>query len=349
MTNLGLENIKKEIINYINPADIKLQSSDDDAPINALWKDNPRLKQAPDASFIQSIKDYGILTPLQIAVNVTKSGAKEIILVAGSRRLAAAIEIVKSGGKFAEFKVPVVLRDLSHSEILDAHMIENHQRMDNSPSTIAFEAYAAVVLGKRSYEDVAAAMGVSHQTVRNWVATHTMPVAVRKALDAGRISPTVAFGLNTKAFKKEDGKTWDNEKLTSALSAAVESAKLRGDGRVSVADSKKAANRVKNPDAIIPPSKDELRRIAMLPSTPEWAAVLLQFVTGDFSLERAQNEGGLDWLMIPAKPAKVKAEKTEKKAGAKKSKKAPAAPVAEEEVTVDDGDIDDLFGEDSED
>jgi ParB/RepB/Spo0J family partition protein len=312
----------------IEPSKLKLHPA-------VFAEDNPRLQLPLDLNLLEDIRANGVRIPL-LAI---KAG-KDILVVAGSRRLKAALEIEKLD---PTFRIPI----LASSETDDAsvwhkHLVENNLRQQNSPLTQAYEIAACVRSGQ-SYEAIATMMGMSHQTARNYAMLATMPAFIKADVERGAMSPTAAFALQTSRYRKEiEGQQiWDSDKLRDAIAQMKADNKLaKGGGKISVSTAKGQTDRW---------TYDEMRKLAAQENVPPDFAILLQALVGDITTAHARNvsDGALAWLLKPTKGGGRKAgDKATKPKG--KPKKNATLPVSEEALTsdtatVDGSDLDALF------
>jgi ParB family transcriptional regulator, chromosome partitioning protein len=137
----------------------------------------------------ESIREHGILQPLVVT---TDPGGEHYTLVAGERRLRAAI---LAGLE----EVPTIIRQVSEQERLELALIENIQRADLSPLDTA-EAYQQLVeeFGLR-HEEIANRVGKSRESVSNHLRILRLPPEVKDALRNHLISEGHAraiLGLN---------------------------------------------------------------------------------------------------------------------------------------------------------
>ncbi len=138
----------------------------------------PRRRFSEDelAELSQSIKEQGIIQPLLVRKNDV--GYE---LVAGERRLRAS--------KMAGFKkVPVMVRDITDTELLEISIVENIQREDLNPMEEA-EAYKRLMIEfKLTQDQVAGRVGKSRPTVANFLRLCNLPKQIRDSLSEGIIS-----------------------------------------------------------------------------------------------------------------------------------------------------------------
>ncbi len=124
----------------------------------------------------ESIRQHGILQPLLLLAS--DNGYQ---LIAGERRLLAA----KKAGLLV---VPAVVREAGEQTSLELALVENLQRSDLNPLEAA-EGYRQLIEDfELTHEEVAARLGKSRSSVTNSMRLLRLSAAVRKALEAGKIS-----------------------------------------------------------------------------------------------------------------------------------------------------------------
>lgn len=125
-----------------------------------------------------SIREHGILQPLILTKDADQN---TYVLIAGERRLRAA--------KLAGLEsVPAIVRKASDQERLELALIENIQREDLTALEAA-DAYQQLndEFGL-SHDQIALRVGKSRTAVTNTIRLLKLPVVVREALAAGKIS-----------------------------------------------------------------------------------------------------------------------------------------------------------------
>ena len=131
------------------------------------------------AELAASIRAVGVLQPLVVRRDAAAPGNYEI--VTGERRWRAA-----QRAKLHE--VPVIVRDFSDREALEAAMIENVQR-ENLTALEEAEGYQRLAEEFSRTQDVLArAVGKSRSHVANTMRLLGLPDAVKAMLDDGRLS-----------------------------------------------------------------------------------------------------------------------------------------------------------------
>ena len=134
----------------------------------------------------QSIREKGVLQPLLVRAVAEDDAAFE--LVAGERRWRAAQRV-------GLHEVPVIIRALADSEVLEIALVENLQREDLSPLEEA-EAYSRLIAEfGRTQAGLADAVGKSRSHIANTVRLLSLPGPVRHRLDEGELSAGHARAL----------------------------------------------------------------------------------------------------------------------------------------------------------
>jgi ParB family chromosome partitioning protein len=139
------------------------------------------------ADLAESIKAKGILQPLIVRPSQAQSGYE---IVAGERRWRAA-QLAKI------HEVPVLIRDLSDTEVLEIAIIENIQRADLNPIE---EAQAFRQLMERfghTQEKLAESLSKSRSYIANLLRLLNLPEDVRGHVISGKLSAGHARALIT--------------------------------------------------------------------------------------------------------------------------------------------------------
>jgi ParB family chromosome partitioning protein len=138
--------------------------------------DQPRQVMGDLSELMASISEKGIIEPL-----VVRQRGGRYQIVAGERRYQAAVQV-------ALRELPVVIRDVDDTEIIEVALIENIQRKDLS----AFEEAEAMssLADKCGYthEDLAKRLGKSRTSVTESLALASMPDEVRNLCRLADIS-----------------------------------------------------------------------------------------------------------------------------------------------------------------
>jgi ParB family chromosome partitioning protein len=130
--------------------------------------DQPRQAMGDLSELIASVTEKGIIEPL-----VVRQRGPRYQIIAGERRYHAAVQ---SG----LHELPVVIRDVDDTEMLELALVENIQRKDLTPFE---EAEAVHSLAQRcgyTHEDLAKRLGKSRTSVTESLALNGMPADVRK-------------------------------------------------------------------------------------------------------------------------------------------------------------------------
>ena len=156
-------------------------------PIDLIER-NPRQPRSQFAEseledLTESIRQHGIIQPLLVIAS--DDGYQ---LIAGERRLLAA----KRAGLSV---VPAIMREASAQTSLELALVENLQRSDLNPLEAA-EGYRQLIEDfELTHDEVAARLGKSRSSVTNSMRLLRLSAAVRKALEAGKISEGHARAL----------------------------------------------------------------------------------------------------------------------------------------------------------
>lgn len=204
------------------------------------------------AELAQSIKQKGLILPILVRPGQKKETYE---IVAGERRWRAA----QMAGIH---EVPVIIRDLSNQEVLEISIIENVQRADLTAAEEA-RGYSNLVNDfGHTQEEVATLVGKSRSHITNTIRLLTLPNAVIKLLETGKLSAgharaligtddplalaklILAEGLNVRAIedlagaKKKSGGKKSNKKIKDADTRALEKKLSEGLGLKTTVDHK---------------------------------------------------------------------------------------------------------------
>jgi ParB family chromosome partitioning protein len=128
------------------------------------------------AELAASIRTQGIIQPLLVRKDGT--GYE---LVAGERRLRAA--------KMAELsQVPVVVKDISHTEMLEMSIVENIQRADFNPIEEANAYHRLMTEFGLTQDQAAERVGKSRSAVANFLRLRQLDDAIKTSIIEGDIS-----------------------------------------------------------------------------------------------------------------------------------------------------------------
>jgi len=148
---------------------------------------NPRKHFDGEAmnELVASVKSVGILQPPLVRKSTSKDQEQEYELVAGERRWRAA-----KAAKLAE--IPILVAELTDSEVVEMQHIENLQREGLSPIEEA-ESFAKLIgSGKYTAESLAAKLGIDRTTIFNRLKLTRLQKPVREALEKKLIEPMIA-------------------------------------------------------------------------------------------------------------------------------------------------------------
>ena len=127
----------------------------------------------------QSIRAQGVLQPLVVRKHPELPNQYE--LVAGERRWRALkqIDVVQ---------VPVVLRNVSDSEILEVSLLENIQRENLTVIEEAQSYHDLLLIHGYTQEELAKKLGRDRSTIANMLRLLQLPSALKNDLETGRIT-----------------------------------------------------------------------------------------------------------------------------------------------------------------
>lgn len=152
---------------------------------------NPRREATVDDGFLASVRAHGILTP--ILVHPQGSGkTTRYFLVAGERRYRAAIAEGLT-------EIPAVIRtELAAGNALPAALVENMQRKQLSPIEEA-RAFERAIHDGLTPAELAAAIGVSADTIKGRLGLLQLPASAQQLVDDGSLTLAAAAALKTLA------------------------------------------------------------------------------------------------------------------------------------------------------
>ncbi|WP_308911016.1 ParB/RepB/Spo0J family partition protein [Pseudokordiimonas caeni] len=176
-------------------------------PIAFLERNNAqprnRFDDAAIAELTASIKEKGVLQPIL----VRPMGGDRFQIVAGERRWRAA-------QKAGIHEVPVVVRELSDSEVLEIAIVENVQRQDLSAIEEATAYKRLIDEFGHTQETAAEIVGKSRSHVANLMRLLLLPTNVQDMVNAGAISMGHARALIGAADAEEIAKRIVKEGLS---------------------------------------------------------------------------------------------------------------------------------------
>ena len=135
------------------------------------------------AELAASIEQHGIVQPL-----IVKRNGERYTIIAGERRFRAA--------RLAGLdEVPVVIRDMDDSEVMEVALIENIQRENLNPIEEAAAISFLMQQHDLTQEEVAKRLSKSRPAIANSVRLLSMPQNVQQHLREGKILPGHARAL----------------------------------------------------------------------------------------------------------------------------------------------------------
>jgi ParB family chromosome partitioning protein len=138
--------------------------------------DQPRQAMGDLSELMASVAEKGIIEPL-----VVRQRGQRFQIVAGERRYQAAVQVGLR-------EVPVVIREVDDTEVIEIALVENLQRKDLTPFE---EAEALQGLAQRcgyTHEDLARRLGKSRTSITESLSLNGMPPEVRKLCRLADIS-----------------------------------------------------------------------------------------------------------------------------------------------------------------
>lgn len=176
----------------MNPHDLKVVGVDTDhksAEDHYLW--DARIKLPVDQALVNNIRTYGVLRP----VTAIKDG-EDCLTVDGRRRVIharLAYDAAVAAGEEPPL-IPVIFIRGDEAHVFGVSRVHNRFGRSETIMQDAANAQRMIDLGK-SEDEVAVAYGVKRQTIKDWLSLLGLAASVRKAVDAGEISPSAAAGL----------------------------------------------------------------------------------------------------------------------------------------------------------
>jgi ParB family transcriptional regulator, chromosome partitioning protein len=127
----------------------------------------PRQVMGDLSELIASIAEQGIIEPL-----VVRQRGDRFQIVAGERRYQAAVQVGLRD-------LPVVIRDVDETEMLELALIENLQRKDLTPFEESEALHGLAASCGYTHEDLARRLGKSRTSVTETLALQAIPADVR--------------------------------------------------------------------------------------------------------------------------------------------------------------------------
>jgi ParB family chromosome partitioning protein len=136
----------------------------------------PRQVMGDLSELIASIAEKGIIEPL-----VVRPRGERFQIVAGERRYQAAVQV-------GLHDLPVVIRDVDETEMLEIALIENLQRKDLTPFEESEALHGLAASCGYTHEDLARRLGKSRSSITESLALNAMPDEVRNLCRLADIS-----------------------------------------------------------------------------------------------------------------------------------------------------------------
>jgi len=127
----------------------------------------PRQVMGDLSELIASIGEKGIIEPL-----IVRQRGERFQIIAGERRYQASVQ---AGLR----DLPVVIRDVDDTEVIELALIENLQRKDLTPFEEAEALHSLADRCAYTHEDLAQRLGKSRTSVTESLALNSMPKSVR--------------------------------------------------------------------------------------------------------------------------------------------------------------------------
>jgi len=138
--------------------------------------DQPRQVMGDLSELMASIAQKGIIEPL-----IVRSRGERLQIIAGERRYQAAVQVGVT-------EVPVIIRDVDDSELIEIALIENIQRKDLTPFEEA-EALKSLSEGfSYTHEDLAKRLGKSRSSITELLSLNGIPEKVKGLCRLAEIS-----------------------------------------------------------------------------------------------------------------------------------------------------------------
>jgi ParB family chromosome partitioning protein len=138
--------------------------------------DQPRQVMGDLSELIASISEKGIIEPL-----VVRQRGERFQIIAGERRYQASVQ---AGLR----ELPVVIRDVDDTEVIELALIENLQRKDLTAFEEAEALHSLATRCGYTHEDLARRLGKSRTSVTESLTLNNMPTEVRNLCRLADIS-----------------------------------------------------------------------------------------------------------------------------------------------------------------
>ena len=158
----------------------------------------PRMRFSEDEleGMARSIKEQGIIQPLLV-----RKDDNGFELVTGERRLRAA----KKAGLS---QVPVIVRSIADTDLLEMSIVENIQREDLNPMEEAEAYYQLIAKFNLTQDQAAARVGKSRSAVANFLRLRQLPEQIKTAIMDGTLSMGHARALLGASNSAQQNAAW---------------------------------------------------------------------------------------------------------------------------------------------
>src|SRR6187399_2589254 len=136
----------------------------------------PRQVMGDLSELIASITEKGIIEPL-----VVRQRGERFQIIAGERRYQASVQA-------GLLELPVVVREVDDTEVIELALIENLQRKDLTPFEESEALHGLADRCGYTHEDLARRLGKSRTSITESLALHAMPDSVRNLCRLADIS-----------------------------------------------------------------------------------------------------------------------------------------------------------------
>jgi len=190
----------------------------------------PRMRFSEDEleGMARSIKEQGIIQPLLV-----RKDDNGFELVTGERRLRAA----KKAGLD---QVPVIVKNITDTDLLEMSIVENIQREDLNPMEEAEAYYQLINKFDLTQDQAAARVGKSRPAVANFLRLRQLPEQIKADIIAGALSMGHARALLGASNSAQQNAAWravvskglsvrETERLINRLNADKKKAKKPSD------------------------------------------------------------------------------------------------------------------------
>jgi ParB family transcriptional regulator, chromosome partitioning protein len=190
----------------------------------------PRMRFSEDEleGMARSIKEQGIIQPLLV-----RKDDNGFELVTGERRLRAA----KKAGLD---QVPVIVKNITDTDLLEMSIVENIQREDLNPMEEAEAYYQLINKFDLTQDQAAARVGKSRPAVANFLRLRQLPEQIKADIIAGALSMGHARALLGASNSAQQNAAWravvskglsvrETERLINRLNAKKKKAKKPSD------------------------------------------------------------------------------------------------------------------------